>query len=64
MFCAGGEIGFDSCKGDSGGPLVANGLQIGIVSAGPQECGTEMPGVYTNLTQPSIRSFILDLAGV
>lgn len=64
MFCAGGEIGYDSCRGDSGGALVANGVQVGIVSTGASICGVEFPGVYTNITHPSIRSFIRFRTGV
>jgi trypsin len=64
MFCAGGDVGFDSCKGDSGGPLVFNGIQIGVVSTGAPKCGTDFPGVYTNITHPSIRMFIFDRTNV
>jgi trypsin len=64
MFCAGGEIGFDSCRGDSGGPMTVNGVQVGVVSAGTMACGINFPGVYTNLTHPSIRSFIKVRTGV
>ncbi|CAG5097290.1 Oidioi.mRNA.OKI2018_I69.XSR.g15009.t2.cds [Oikopleura dioica] len=47
-----GDLYKDSCAGDSGGPLYCryNGQTslYGIVSYGPQECGTEgVPGVYT-----------------
>jgi len=64
MFCAGGEVGYDSCDGDSGGPLVVNGVQVGIVSSGATTCGINYPGVYVNITHPSIRSFILHRTGV
>ncbi|XP_010626209.1 serine protease 48 isoform X1 [Fukomys damarensis] len=54
MICAGDvQRRKDSCKGDSGGPLVCHidgvWIQIGLVSWGP-ECGTSLPGVYTNVT--------------
>lgn len=64
MFCAGGEVGYDSCDGDSGGPLVVDGVQVGIVSSGAATCGINWPGVYCNITHPSIRSFILHRTGV
>ncbi|XP_055539674.1 CLIP domain-containing serine protease B15-like [Wyeomyia smithii] len=56
QICAGGESGQDSCRGDSGGSLTVQlGLVnylVGIVSFGPQECGTaNHPGIYTNVMQ-------------
>lgn len=59
QICAGGKRGMDSCSGDSGGPLqtpeIYEGnvkyIQYGIVSFGPNNCGTEgAPGVYTRIT--------------
>nr|XP_034833542.1 melanization protease 1-like [Maniola hyperantus] len=58
MFCAGAMMK-DTCDGDSGGPLTVesdfNGqirqVQFGIVSFGPAQCGTEFPGVYTDVTK-------------
>uniref|UniRef100_U5ET91 CLIP domain-containing serine protease n=1 Tax=Corethrella appendiculata TaxID=1370023 RepID=U5ET91_9DIPT len=59
QICVGGERDRDSCKGDSGGPLMrlVNGPNlpywylVGIVSFGPQYCGTEnIPGVYTKVS--------------
>lgn len=55
-FCAGDE-GKDSCRGDSGGPLMIEDeyrdkdrmIQFGIVSFGPQQCGSTIPGVYTDV---------------
>ena len=50
--------GKDSCGGDSGGPLMVQRqrgprkywIQIGLVSWGVEQCGTEgLPGVYTNV---------------
>ncbi|XP_017890039.2 uncharacterized protein LOC108630945 [Ceratina calcarata] len=58
QMCAGGKSGKDSCQGDSGGPLQAPSVynnnpiyvQYGLVSFGPQNCGTEgAPGVYTRI---------------
>ncbi|CAB3379986.1 Hypothetical predicted protein [Cloeon dipterum] len=46
--CAGGE-GKDSCFGDSGGPLVKDGVLHGIVSWGDSDCGSTIPGVYTEV---------------
>ncbi|XP_050079401.1 CLIP domain-containing serine protease B4-like [Anopheles maculipalpis] len=52
--CAGGVRGKDTCSGDSGGPLMRQitgaWYLIGVVSFGPQKCGTAgIPGVYTNV---------------
>jgi secreted trypsin-like serine protease len=76
MVAAGGT-GKDACQGDSGGPLFVarasdgdgkNGassvryIQIGITSFG-LGCGVEpLPGVYTEVNNPSIRSFIKSAA--
>lgn len=43
----------DSCFGDSGGPLISetgSSVQVGIVSFGTQNCGTNVPSVYTRIT--------------
>jgi secreted trypsin-like serine protease len=71
MICAGVPAGGkDSCWGDSGGPLFAYfpearaGIQTGIVSWG-EDCG--LPGyygVYTRISNPDIRTFIRQKAGV
>ncbi|XP_058117581.1 trypsin 3A1-like [Anopheles ziemanni] len=61
--CA-GQQGKDSCNGDSGGPLVQNGTQIGLVSWGNSECGSPLPGIYTFIGNPKIRSFINKYTGV
>lgn len=55
QICAGGVS--DSCKGDSGSSLHGFGeisrnmrfVQYGIVSFGAKFCGSDHPGVYTNV---------------
>lgn len=59
--CAGGVQGFDTCNGDSGAPLMAYDdsdrlnkawYLAGVVSFGPEECGTAgQPGVYSRVNQ-------------
>ena len=65
MVAAGGERGKDSCQGDSGGPLFnpgSTGTQVGIVSFG-LGCGRPgVPGVYTEVNNPGIRTFIVNAA--
>jgi secreted trypsin-like serine protease len=65
MIAAGGK-GKDTCQGDSGSPLFVarNGgssgkyTQIGITSFGPGCAYKDFPGAYTEVNNPSIRSFI------
>lgn len=64
MFCAGGERGYDSCNGDSGGAMVVDGVQVGIISTGATTCAIDYPGVYVNITHPSIRGFIRQRTGI
>lgn len=61
------ELLTDSCNGDSGGPLFHNGsprIQVGIVSYGTSCAVPYFPGVYSEVNNPSIRSFISGVAGV
>lgn len=40
-----------ACVGDSGGPLMsAEGVQMGIVSFGPENCAKEAPGGFTRVS--------------
>lgn len=59
MMCAAVDGGGkDACQGDSGGPIVVNSVLAGLVSWGIG-CAHELyPGVYTNLANPGIRSFV------
>ncbi|XP_049290198.1 CLIP domain-containing serine protease 14D-like isoform X1 [Anopheles funestus] len=53
QFCAMGSPGKDTCNGDSGGPLMkpikSLHYVVGIVSFGPQKCGSGVPAVYTRV---------------
>jgi secreted trypsin-like serine protease len=65
MVAAGGEKGKDSCQGDSGGPLFNPGptsTQVGIVSFGRGCARAGVPGVYTEVNNPAIRTFIVNAA--
>lgn len=65
MVCAGAP-NIDSCYGDSGGPLFdyATKTQVGIVSWGNGCAKRRFPGVYSEVNNPQIRSFIQNTAGV
>ena len=58
----------DSCQGDSGGPLFAtvggSRVQLGVVSYGTGCALPLFPGVYSELNNPAIRSFITSTSGV
>ena len=63
LMVAAGATGKDTCQGDSGGPMFAfvsgsGYTQIGITSFGAG-CGAPgYPGVYTEVNNSSVRSFI------
>ncbi|HVM08712.1 MAG TPA: serine protease [Acidimicrobiales bacterium] len=58
----------DSCQGDSGGPLFATSagtrIQIGIVSYGMSCALPAFPGVYSEVNNTAIRTWITTTAGV
>lgn len=62
------ELLKDSCQGDSGGPLFATvgatRIQIGVVSYGVSCALPKFPGVYSEVNNPAIRSFIASHTGV
>lgn len=66
LMVAAGKEGKDSCQGDSGGPLFNRGAnnttQVGIVSYGRGCARATFPGVYTEVNNPNIRSFIVNAA--
>lgn len=65
LMVAAGVEGRDSCQGDSGGPLFkpsAPRAQVGIVSFGIGCARAGFPGVYTEVNNPGVRSFIVDAA--
>lgn len=67
MLCAGRDSGgIDTCQGDSGGPLTrgaGNAVLTGITSWGNGCARPNFFGVYTRVSQPSIRNFITGIAG-
>jgi trypsin len=58
----------DSCQGDSGGPLFATKagrkVQVGIVSYGTSCAVPKFPGVYSEVNNAQIRSWIRSTSGV
>ena len=70
LFCAAVETGLEaSCRGDSGAPLFRyeplNGnlsdpryIQIGTLHGSINNCGSEYPGIYIRLEDPSILAFV------
>ncbi|XP_011869212.1 PREDICTED: testisin-like [Vollenhovia emeryi] len=54
--CTAAGLGRDACQGDSGGPLIVvdeNGIdrQVGIVSYGNARCPSDVPGVFTRISE-------------
>ena len=68
MLCAGRDSGgIDTCQGDSGGPLtrgIGNSTLTGITSWGIGCAQPNLFGVYTRVSSPSIRNFIVNAAGL
>lgn len=65
LMVAAGVSGKDSCQGDSGGPLFNPGstsTQVGIVSFGRGCARAGYPGVYTEVNNPRVSTFIVNAA--
>lgn len=64
MLCAGRDSGgIDTCQGDSGGPLARGSVLTGITSWGNGCARPNFFGVYTRISNASVRSFITGIAG-
>lgn len=48
--CLSGDGGRSVCSGDSGGPLTINGVQVGVVSYGVEDCTPGYPSGFTRTT--------------
>jgi len=61
--CAGGRPGEDTCRGEGGAPLVCYDdssdqyFLVGLVGYG-FGCNSTLPGVYTNMADPTVQSFV------
>ncbi|NOT86673.1 MAG: serine protease [Lysobacter sp.] len=65
MLCAGRDSGgIDTCQGDSGGPLTRGSVLTGIVSWGTGCARPNKFGIYTRVSQATIRNFITGVAGL
>lgn len=40
-----------TCLGDGGGPLTVDGIQVGVVSFGIEDCEAGSPDVFVRLTE-------------
>ena len=49
--CLGGMPGISACRGDSGGAVAVNGSLVGIVSFGPENCGTGYSDINTRISE-------------